>query len=214
MCASSRPPDGEIDPPPENTPPPDDALPPRAWDAEADEWLVAQAVAGSRFSGQAFETLLRRHQHRIYRIALRLTGNAADAEDVVQDVAVQLWRMLVTFSGSSTFTTWLYRIVVNRSLQLRRAQRVVGRLTEPLLDVDHPTEAGPEARVLDLARVDAAAEALRALPAEQRTALVLCQIEGLTYREAAAVAGVTEAALRSRLERGRRSVVAAMREWA
>ena len=63
MCASSRPPDGEIDPPPENTPPPDDALPPRAWDAEADEWLVAQAVAGSRFSGQAFETLLRRHQH-------------------------------------------------------------------------------------------------------------------------------------------------------
>lgn len=208
MCASSRPPDQEAVPSLDGVPPS------RPWDAEADEWLVAQAVAGSRFSGQAFETLLRRHQHRIYRIALRMTGNPADAEDVVQDVAVQLWRMLVTFSGSSTFSTWLYRIVVNRCLQLRRSQRVVGRPTEPLLDGDHPTVAGPEARVLDLARVDAAAEALKALPAEQRTALVLCQIEGMSYREAAAVAGVTEAALRSRLERGRRSVVAAMQEWA
>lgn len=208
MCGSGRPPiDGAL--------PPSDLAPrPPVWDAEADEWLVARAVTGSRFSGQAFETLLRRHQHRVYRLALRLTGNAADAEDVAQDVAVQLWRMLVTFTGSSTFTTWLYRIVVNRALNHRRAQRVVGRQTEPLIEVDHPTVAGPESRVLDLARVDAAAVALRTLPAEQRAALVLCQIEGLSYREAAAIAGVTEAAMRSRLERGRKGLVAAMQEWA
>ena len=202
MCPSSRPSTGV------------DAASPRPWDAEADDWLVGQAVAGSRFSGQAFEVLLRRHQDRIYRIALRMTGSPADAEDITQDVAVQVWRMLATFTGSSTFSTWLYRIVVNRCLNHLRAQRVAGRRTEPLLDSDHPTTAGPEARVLDGARVDAAAAALGALPTEQRAALVLCQIEGLSYREAAAAIGVTEAAIRSRLERGRRNVTAAMQEWA
>lgn len=202
MCPSSGPSPGS------------DVASPRAWDAEADEWLVGQAVAGSGFSGQAFEVLLRRHQDRIYRIALRMTGSHADAEDITQDVAVQVWRMLATFTGSSTFSTWLYRIVVNRCLNHLRAQRVTGRRTEPLLDSDHPTTAGPEARVLDGARVDAAAAALGALPTEQRAALVLCQIEGLSYRDAAAAIGVTEAAVRSRLERGRRNVTAAMQEWA
>lgn len=187
---------------------------PGAWDGEADEWLVGQAVAGSRFSGQAFEALLRRHQDRIYRIALRMTGSPTDAEDIAQDVAVQVWRALTTFTGSSTFSTWLYRIVVNRCLNHLRAQRVTGRRTEPLLESDHPSTAGPEARVLDGARVDAAAVALGALPTDQRAALVLCQIEGLSYREAAAATGVTEAAIRSRLERGRRNVTAAMQEWA
>ena len=201
MCPSSGPTTG-------------DGASPRAWDAEADEWLVGQALAGSRFSGQAFEVLLRRHQDRIYRIALRMTGSPADAEDIAQDVAVQLWRVLATFTGSSTFSTWLYRIVVNRCLNHLRAQRVTGRRTEPLLESDHPSTAGPEARVLDGARVDAAAAALGALPTDQRAALVLCQIECLSYREAAAVTGVTEAAIRSRLERGRRNVTAAMQEWA
>ncbi|GAA4821030.1 sigma-70 family RNA polymerase sigma factor [Actinomycetospora corticicola] len=183
------------------------------WDGAADEWLIAQAVSGSKFSGQAFEVLLRRHRDRIYRIALRLTGDPVDAQDVAQDVAVQLWRALAGFTGSSTFSTWLYRIVVNRSLNHRRAQRVPGRRTEVLGEADHPTVRGPEPRVLDAARLDAAGAALSALPAEQRAAVVLCQIEGLSYREAAAIVGVSEAALRSRLERGRRNLVAAMREW-
>ncbi|MFC5061917.1 RNA polymerase sigma factor [Actinomycetospora atypica] len=206
MCASSRPTTGAAGPVA--------AASPHAWDAEADEWLVGQAVAGSRFSGQAFEVLLRRHQDRIYRIALRMTGSTADAEDVAQDVAVQLWRMLATFTGSSTFSTWLYRIVVNRCLTHLRAQQVAGRRTEPLLESDHPRVVGPEKRVLDGARVDAAAAALGGLPPEQRAALVLCQIEGLSYRDAAAATGVTEAAIRSRLERGRRNFTAAMQEWA
>lgn len=184
-----------------------------AWDDAADEWLITQAVSGSRFSGQAFEVLLRRHQNRIYRIALRMTGSPADAQDVSQDVAVQMWRALVTFTGSSAFSTWLYRIVVNRSLNHQRAQQVTGRRADALSETDHPRAASPEARVLDHAQLDAATTALAALPSDQRAALVLCQIEGLSYRDAAAIVGVTEAALRSRLERGRKNLAAAMREW-
>ncbi len=185
----------------------------REWDHQADRWLVARAVSGSATSGQAFEVLLRRHQDRIYRIALRMTGDRADAEDVAQDVAIQVWGVLATFTGSSTFSTWLYRVVVNRSLNHRRAGKQPTRSAGPLLEDDHPVTVGPEQRVVDAARVDAAAAALAALPADQRSAVVLCQIEGLSYREAAAVLDVTEAALRSRLERGRRGLLTAMREW-
>lgn len=188
----------------------------QGWDHQADGWLVTQAVSGSTAAarGQAFEVLLRRHQDRIYRIALRIIGDPTEAEDVAQDVAVQLWRMLATFTGASVFSTWLYRIVVNRCLNRQRARRAPTRDTAPLLESDHPTTAGPEERVLDAARVDAATAALAALPADQRAALVLCQIEGLSYREAAAITHTTEAALRSRLERARRNLLAATRGWA
>ncbi|WP_285592026.1 sigma-70 family RNA polymerase sigma factor [Actinomycetospora sp. NBRC 106378] len=183
------------------------------WDDAADDWLIREATSGSTFSGQAFEVLLRRHQDRIYRIALRITGDPADAADVAQDVAVQLWRALVTFTGSSTFSTWLHRIVINRSLNLQRARRVPTRGTSELLDQDHPRTTGPAQRVEDAARLDAATRSLAALPAEQRAAVVLCQIEGMSYREAAIVANISEPALRSRLERGRRNLLAAMKDW-
>jgi RNA polymerase sigma-70 factor, ECF subfamily len=205
------------DSPPHRSPPaPADNRPfGSGWDHEADQWLVDQVTSGSSAAAraQAFEVLLRRHQDRIYRLALRMLGDPSDAEDVAQDVAVQLWRVLATFTGASAFSTWLYRIVVNRCLNHQRARASPARNTAPLLEADHPTSAGPEQRVLDAARLDAATSALGALPAEQRAALVLCQIEGLTYREAAAIINTSEAALRSRLERARRNLLVATREW-
>lgn len=183
----------------------------RGWDDEADRRLVERAVAGHE---QAFEVLLRRHHDRIYGIALRTTGDATAAEDIAQDVAIQLWRVLATFTGASLFGTWLYRIVVNRCLTHRRTRRVTGRDTRPLLDADVPSTPGPEQQVVDSAAFDAATVALASLPPEQRAAVVLCRVQGLSYREAATVADVSEAALRSRLERGRRNLLAAMQEWA
>ncbi len=178
----------------------------RAWDHHADRWLVDRVRAGS---GEAFEVLLRRHQDRIFRIGLRMLGSREDAEDVTQDVAVQLWRALASFSGASLFTTWLYRVVVNRCLNHQRQRRE----TRPLLDADHPSVTGPEDRVIGAAHIEATAAAIAALPAEQRGAFVLGQVEGLSYREVAAILDISVPAVRSRLERARKGLLHALRDW-
>lgn len=183
----------------------------RRPDEESDRWLVDRAVRGG---AEAFEVLLRRHQDRVFRIALRMLGDRQDAEDVAQDVAVQLWRALASFTGSSMFSTWLYRLVVNRCLNHQRAGQRRRRETRPLTDTDQPaTTIGPEQRAMGAARLDAAATALASLPAEQRAALVLFQVEGLSYREVATILQVSEPAVRSRLERARKNLLAAMKDW-
>jgi RNA polymerase sigma-70 factor, ECF subfamily len=187
---------------------PDDGTTPGDRAARIDRWLVGKARAGER---GAYEELIRRHRDRIYRIALRITGDAADADDVTQEVVIQLWTTLSGFVGTSAFTTWLYRVVVNRSLDhQRRARRLSGE--EPT-DVDLPPVAAPERAVLAGEELRAGLEAIARLPESQRVPFVLCQIEGLSYAEAAAVTKVSEATLRGRLARARTTVLADMRSW-
>jgi RNA polymerase sigma-70 factor (ECF subfamily) len=159
----------------------------------------------------AYEELIRRHRDRIYRIALRITGDPADADDVTQEVVIQLWTALSGFAGGSAFTTWLYRVVVNRSLdQQRRARRTVA--DEPT-DDDLASVAGPERSVVAGHELRAGLEAIARLPDTQRVPFVLCQIEGLSYAQAAAVTKVSEATLRGRLARARTTLLAEMRSW-
>ncbi len=173
-----------------------------------DRWLVAKARAGER---GAYEELIRRHRDRIYRIALRITGDAADADDVTQEVVIQLWTALSGFAGTSAFTTWLYRVVVNRSLDhQRRARRLTG--DEPA-ETDLPPAADPERSVLAAAELRAGLEAIARLPEGQRVPFVLCQIEGLSYAQAAAITKVSEATVRGRLARARSTLLAEMRSW-
>lgn len=177
-------------------------------DAEADLWLVGKARGGDL---EAFEVLLRRHHGRIYRIALRMLGNHQDAEDVAQEVFIQLWTALAAFAGSSAFTTWLYRIVVNRCLNHQRSRNPgVGPLDEERVT---PVAAGAEDVAMACERVRAVYAAIGEIAPEQRSVLVLCQLEGLSYREAAAVLGISEAAVRSRLSRARRIVLDRMEGW-
>ena len=187
---------------------PDDGTPPRDRAAQIDRWLVGKAREGER---GAYETLIRRHRDRIYRIALRITGDTADADDVTQEVVIQLWTTLSGFAGNAAFTTWLYRVVVNRSLDhQRRTRRTAGE--EPT-DTDLPPVAAPERAVLAGAELRAGLEAIARLPESQRVPFVLCQIEGLSYAQAAAITKVSEATLRGRLARARTTVVADMRSW-
>ena len=177
-------------------------------DARIDRWLVGKARDGDL---GAYEELVRRHRDRVYRIALRITGDAADADDVTQEVVIQLWTALSGFVGSSAFTTWLYRVVVNRSLdQQRRARRLSG--DEPG-DADLPPVAPPERSVLAAAELRAGLEAIARLPESQRVPFVLCQIEGLGYAQAAAITKVPETTLRGRLARARATLLAEMRSW-
>ena len=182
----------------------------RDVEVQGDAWLVSHARCGDL---QAFEVLAGRHQDRIFRVALRMLGDREEAEDVAQDVLLQLWCGLAAFSGSSAFTTWLHRVVVNRCLSRLDRRRSAAQLPEAG-EPGHPSTRGTGEQVQDRRELAIAAAAVAALPVEQRSVFVLCQLEGLSYRQAAAVERVSEASVRGRLARARAGVGEAMKEWA
>lgn len=175
-------------------------------DPRADRWLVDKARAGDV---DAYEVLIRRHRDRIFRIALRMLGNSHDAEDIAQDVTIQLWTALAGFTGSSSFTTWLYRIVVNRCLNHLRNRRG----TRPVLDGDPVPTPGADDTVIAAQRAVATLHAIAALPTDLRTVLVLHEMEGLSYREVAAITKLSEPTVRGRLSRARTQLLLELRSW-
>jgi RNA polymerase sigma-70 factor (ECF subfamily) len=170
----------------------------RARDAAAERQLVASAAGGST---PAFEQLYRRHAARVYAVCLRMTGNAATAEDCVQEAFVQAWRNLGQFETRSTFGTWLHRIAVNTVLQqVRRRQELLGegdsierevadRLADPLGD--------------DPGRSRDVEAAIAGLPAGARHVLVLVGLYGHSHEEAAQMLGVAVGTCKAQLHRAR-----------
>jgi RNA polymerase sigma-70 factor (ECF subfamily) len=157
---------------------------------EDDRRLLAEHVAGSP---DAFPTLVRRYQDRLWAVALRTLRDPDDAADALQDALVKAYRAAPGFRGESAVSTWLHRIVVNSCLDLLRR-----RVPVPV----DPTEV-PDARVEDpVARLDVA-EALAQLPPEQRAAIVLVELQGFSVDDAAAVLGVPNGTVKSRCFRGR-----------
>jgi RNA polymerase sigma-70 factor (ECF subfamily) len=167
--------------------------------------LIRRARAGDQ---DAFAELIMMHADRIYGALRRFGLEASEADEVAQEVFVRAWRGLARFEERARFSTWLYRIAFNeaqRRLSLRPPPRA-----EAYADGDDPTaalpespELGPESRTLDLEFQRTLEDALDQLPAEWRAAVVLRDIEGLSTHEAAEIAGVGEAAFKSRLHRGR-----------
>ncbi|MGH9066408.1 MAG: RNA polymerase sigma factor [Acidimicrobiales bacterium] len=170
------------------------------------------AVVGAAAAGDlvAFEALVRATQDRTFRLCLRMLGNRDDAEDATQDALVQAWSSLDRYRGQSSFSTWLYRISVNRCLDRLRARRP----TEPL-DDDLPSVpvTGPDRVAEGRAQLAALESAVRALTPEQRAAFVLREVEGASYSEIAEVLGISVAAVKSRLNRARSELVRAMEGW-
>jgi RNA polymerase sigma-70 factor, ECF subfamily len=161
-----------------------------------------------------WDEVVRTHSPRVYRLAYRLTGNKADAEDLTQDVFVRVFRSLDKYQPG-TFEGWLHRITTN--LFLDRVRRNTRIRFEPLPDdparVVAPTPS--PAQVLDdLTFDDDVQAALDSLPVTFRTAVVLCDIEGLTYEEVAATLGVKLGTVRSRIHRGRAALREALRHRA
>lgn len=152
----------------------------------------------------SWEQVVTEHRSRVYRLAYRLTGNQHDAEDLTQDVFVRVFRSLSSYRPGS-FEGWLHRITTNLFLdQVRRRTR---QRTEPL---DAGAEAWTRATGPDPAQVlvdaDLSADvraALGALPEQFRVAVVLCDVDGLTYEEIAAAQGIKLGTVRSRIHRGR-----------
>lgn len=147
-----------------------------------------------------FEELVRRHELSVYRVALRMLGNASDAEDAAQEVFVRAWRGLASFRAESALSTWLYRIATNHCLGvLNRADLRAGPLTGEEVDPRH----GPESIALERDALHTLKMAIGKLTPEQRAPLVLREFEGLAYEEIGEVLDLTPAAVKGRLHRAR-----------
>jgi RNA polymerase sigma-70 factor (ECF subfamily) len=166
----------------------------------------------------ALETLMARYTDRVYRLAYGITGNAADAEEVVQDVFLTVFRKIHTFEGRAALGSWIYRVATNAALIKRRGQRADREIP---LDLSIPAfladghRAGdpaflktdwsqtPEADVLSQETREILHRAIAGLPDEYRTVVVLRDVQGLSNEEVAGLVGESVACVKSRLHRAR-----------
>ena len=166
-----------------------------------DDFLLARMMEDDE---SAFRLLVERHVDRAYALALRILGNSADAEDVAQEALVKTWTHRHNWKfGKARFSTWLYRVVVNRCIDLRRLPR-----NEWIENVDEPADERIDAvGFIQKREVFARLEdALETIPVQQRVALTLAYFDDLGNAEIAEILGTTVAAVESLLKRGRQGL--------
>jgi RNA polymerase sigma-70 factor (ECF subfamily) len=179
---------------------------------EEERALVARARAGDK---DALRELLEQHQHRIYRLAMRvLHCDPGTAEDVCQEVFLRAFRGLGRFDGQVRFGTWLHTIAMNTAITEYRRKRALKR-NKTTLSIDRPfgeddlpmdppgREVGPAARADQREFADAVRRAVADLPEEFRHAVLLRDLQGLSYEEIAQVLNAPPGTVRSRIHRGR-----------
>src|SRR5438067_9055016 len=170
-----------------------------------DRGLVERFARGE--SG-AFDTIVRRYEQRVYAIALRMTGNAEDARDTMQDVFVSALRALRSFRGDAQLSTWLHRVAVNASLDhLRKRARHSAR---PLEEAgEQPSDdIAPDEAAARAARAAEVQRALREVSEEHRAVLVLHDLQDLDYAQTAAALDIPVGTVKSRLHRARMEMAA------
>lgn len=176
--------------------------------AEAAE-LVARAKAGDT---RAFDRLVRTYRPRVYALALHLTGQESDADDITQDAFLKAYHKLGDFEGRSEFFTWIYRITLHRALNAKRDKK--RRRTVPLDDprlvaaVAVDAEGDPERAAQLRDRYRALLEAFDQLTPLLQTTVVLTSLQGLNYKEAAVVLDTTEGTVAWRIHEARRKMSA------
>jgi RNA polymerase sigma-70 factor (ECF subfamily) len=173
--------------------------------------LVAAAKAGDQ---RAFDALVVRYRKRIFALALHITGSASEADDIAQDVFLKAYRALPQFEGRSQFFTWVYRMTVNRSLNVRRdrARRGEDTLDDPRLElavaVDSRSNPGRAAELRqNYARL---LRALDSLPIDMRTTVILVSLQGMSHGEVAIIQNLSEGTIAWRMHEARRRLHDAM----
>lgn len=176
---------------------------------------VRKARAGDE---RAFEELVTAYEKKIYHISLRYTGNEHDAMDVTQEVFLRVFRFLPQFQEESRFSTWLYRIAVNASLDFLRRRSPGGELSLDDTDDEGLTLEVSDSRYQperELERAElrqAVADGIAALPPQMREIVILRDISGLSYDEIGAVLGIEQGTVKSRLSRARSRLAAFLSE--
>jgi len=188
-------------------PPVEDPRPGGAPDDTAqrrDLWLVERARAGDL---DAFNALVELHQDHLYALVARLVPDRDQAADAVQEAFLNAWRNLAGFRGGSV-KSWLGRIAINAAMDAQRFVR--RRPAQPYPELEDeawqppaPASAEPERTAVEAERSRALAVALAAITADQRTAIVLFDVEGYDYQEIADLTGVSLGTVKSRIHRGR-----------
>ena len=184
---------------------------PLAFEAsdDPDAALVADWLGGDE---KAFETLVRRHQDRVYRLLYRMLGSREEAEDACQEAFLSLHRHGHRFRREARFSTFLYRVAANAALNRRRS---LGRARARQRELAQTQAAGAQLPSTPRDPEDAAGgaeiqqivqRALQTLPEELRTAVVLYDLEGLPYKEIAAILAIPEGTVKSRIHRARHSL--------
>jgi RNA polymerase sigma-70 factor (ECF subfamily) len=174
----------------------------------------ALAARASQGDVEAFTKLVRSHSSLVYRVALRMLGDA-DAQDASQEVWIRVWKNIQGFRGESAFSTWLYRIAMNtclsaRQREARRGEREYSGDDMPYLPEPLGGDADPEAAALSAERRDEIEAALSHVRAEHRAALVLRHMEGLSYAEIAEVLEVPDGTAKGWVSRGRAAMLVAL----
>jgi RNA polymerase sigma-70 factor (ECF subfamily) len=189
----------------------------RELEAEQDRVLIARAQGGD---AAAFRLLVERHQRRAFAIALSVLRDEQDAREVVQEAFLRVYRGLASFTGSSSFFTWFFRIVQNLANDVMRKparrdveladNREVDEAEIPLLS---RIDGGDPLEVIRRREIRAKIEAaLAALPPYHRGVIVMREVEGLSYEEMAKVMGVSKGTIMSRLFHARHKLQRALAE--
>jgi len=183
---------------------------------EVDRQLVERVQRGDK---RAFELLVAKYQRKVVRLLTRVVRDPADVDDVAQETFIKAYRALGNFRGESAFYTWLYRIAINTAknhlaARSRRVQTSEADI-EDAEEFDSATGlrdvATPDAMLLSKQVGEAVNRAIEALPEDLRTAIVLREIEGLSYEEIAATMNCPIGTVRSRIFRAREAVAQALR---
>jgi RNA polymerase sigma-70 factor, ECF subfamily len=178
---------------------------------DTDQQLVRRVQEGDR---TAFDLLVRKYQHRVLKLVSRFVSDAAEAEDVAQEAFLKAYRALPSFRGESAFYTWLYRIAINTAKNALVSNR--RRPVDFDLDLQDPEQYDrharlkegdtPEGVLLTEEIRQTVSEAMEQLPEDLRTAIVLRELEGLSYEEIAEAMDCPVGTVRSRIFRAREAI--------
>lgn len=174
----------------------------------AEQDLVKDARRGDV---DAFEALVRRYEKRVYALTLRMCGNPADAQEAAQETFLSAWQSLPFFRGESSFSTWLYRLASNASVDLlrREKRRRALSLDDEALSLDIPDQRlSPQGEVERQELRELIETGLRELPEDYRAVLVLREIHQLSYQEISDTLEVDVGTVKSRINRGRKRLCA------
>ncbi|HEU4601495.1 MAG TPA: RNA polymerase sigma factor RpoE, partial [Steroidobacteraceae bacterium] len=178
---------------------------------DTDQQLVQRVQAGDK---AAFNLLVMKYQHRVLKLVSRFVSDAAEAEDVAQEAFLKAYRALASFRGESAFYTWLYRIAINTAKNALVANR--RRPVDFDLDLQDPEQYERQARLKDEDTPEGVLltdeirnvveRAMEQLPEDLRTAIVLRELEGLSYEEIAEAMDCPVGTVRSRIFRAREAI--------
>ncbi len=182
-----------------------------------DDWQLVQRVQGG--DKTAFDVLVLKYQHKIVKLVMRYVQDPSESLDVSQEAFIKAYKALPNFRGESAFYTWLYRIAINTAKNY-----LVARKRRPLdydVDLQDPTQYEMQARLSDVATPEGHAlgeevrevvsEAVEKLPEDLRMAIVLREIEGMSYEEIAQAMDCPVGTVRSRIFRAREAIDSRLR---